>query len=153
MRKTASIAALLLPLGLVWLGHADAAAPSGRYTLTVGTALDTRTGLEWVRDNSSGNADFAAATQYCATLNLEGTGWRVPTVKELLSIVDDGATTSPVVDSTVFPMTKSGRYWSTTPVDCNGTCDAATQRWTVHFGSGDNGNSPLDELAPVRCVR
>jgi hypothetical protein len=56
--------------------------------------------------------------------------WRVPTLKELMTITHKG-TTSPSIDSHYFPNTKSHYYWSSLPYAYNS--DSA---WAVHFATG-----------------
>jgi hypothetical protein len=72
-----------------------------RYEVQSDGVLDVATGLVWQQQLGSGTYTLSAATAHCASL---GTGWRVPSIKELLTTVD--YTTSPVVpaiDTTVFP--------------------------------------------------
>jgi hypothetical protein len=82
----AAVGALAL-VALAWTSPSRASAPAGRYTATAGQVTDARTGLTWQQTASSSNGGDAAA--YCAALDLNGTGWRLPTIKELLTIVDD----------------------------------------------------------------
>ena len=65
---------------------ADANAPAGRYTTSSGTVYDTKTKLTWQQAVAPGTYAWAGAKAYCAGLNLGGTGWRLPTIKELQTI-------------------------------------------------------------------
>jgi hypothetical protein len=74
---------------------ADASAPAGRYVVTNGgtgngTVYDTKTKLTWQQTVSSTTYTWADAKTYCAGVgtSLGGTGWRLPTLKELQTIVD-----------------------------------------------------------------
>ena len=74
-----------------------ATAPSGRYTITAGTVYDTKTKLTWQQPGPSATYTWAAAKTYCAGLgsSLGGTGWRLPTIKELQTIVDNSKVMNP----------------------------------------------------------
>ena len=78
---------------------------AGRYDLSVtGTARDVKTGLTWQRvAPTTGRRKLADAKTYCATgTGLSGTGWRLPTVKELLTLVDFTKPSGFRIDQTVF---------------------------------------------------
>lgn len=133
------VAALLaLGIGASQVGHA--AAPAGRYTVSGSTVLDTKTGLLWQRDVDTVNqrTQEEAAT-YCAGVSLPGSGWRVPSVKELSTLVDDTAQ-FPAWDKTAFPDT--GFYYFTTSTPGN---------WQIFFALG---TVTIDRSSMlVRCVR
>ena len=78
-----------------------------------GTVTDTATGLDWQKD-TYGPLDWKEALAYCEHLDLGGhDDWRMPTLKELQSLVDysrDG----PAVNTTYFPDTESDYYWHST---------------------------------------
>lgn len=125
----------------------SATAPTGRYTTSTGTVYDTKTGLTWQQPISTQLVNNANAPTYCASL---GSGWRVPTLKELVTIVDyTVAPPGPMVDNTAFPQTPTDQeYLSMTAFATSGS-------WVIDFGSaticdncGSNGNSFY-----VRCVR
>src|SRR5437868_4121788 len=61
----------------------NADAPPGRYVISNGTVYDTKTKLQWQQSAASSMYTFAAAKAFCSG------NWRLPTVKELLTIVDD----------------------------------------------------------------
>jgi hypothetical protein len=92
------------------------------------TITDNNTGLTWQRTAPQTLVSLRAAEDYCATLPLGGwaTGWRVPSYKELLTLVDEsphpeydmssGAVVYKAIDSHAFgfqytPLT-SPYYWS-----------------------------------------
>jgi hypothetical protein len=90
--------------------------PAGRYTFggSAGpaTVTDTRTGLVWERDLHPNQVDWSGARERCASL---GGRWRLPTKKELLTLVDPtiNIATPPVIDLDAFPGTPSdARFWS-----------------------------------------
>jgi hypothetical protein len=132
----------------------DAAAPAGHYVVAAGngtgngTVYDTKSKLTWQQTVSSTRYSWAEAKTYCAGVgaSLGGAGWRVPTVKELLSIVDFSQT-SPAIDRNAFPSTPAEGFWSSSPFA--GSSSAA---WSVYFGGGASDNVVSNTLS-VRCVR
>jgi hypothetical protein len=133
-----------------WRGRADA--PAGRYTVTDGTVLDTKTRLVW-QQTVDLPRNWQAATDYCRTSTLPGTGWRLPSVNELMTLVDaTNATNNVIIDQTAFPNTPTAalHYWSlTSPGEDN------TRAWTIQFGLGvtvDAGKSVASTVR-ARCVR
>jgi hypothetical protein len=115
-RVFACAIALAIAFAGVSVGRADA--PAGRYVVDSGTVRDTKTGLTWQRNVEQGKYPAAStctsgmvcdAMTYCANLTVNGvTGWRLPTVQELLTIVDE-TRHSPAIDTTAFP--------ASTPID------------------------------------
>ena len=78
-----------------WSGTGHANAPPNRYTVTnggtaTGTVYDTFTGLTWQQAVPTSTYTWSAAITYCSsnTAGLPGTGWRLPKLKELQTIVD-----------------------------------------------------------------
>lgn len=118
---------------------------------------DNVTGLVWevktadggVRDRNK-TYPWSNAGTYPGTVNglaLCGyTDWRLPTVDELLSLIDADAV-NPAIDATYFPNTTNGLYWS-------GMTHAAdaTFAWYVRFSDGFIGSNRGSALA-VRVVR
>lgn len=74
-----------------------------------GTVTDTSTGLMWQQTTSSwGN--WATALAYCEDLTTGGyTDWRLPNIKELLTIFDLSRH-DPAIDDTVFSLTNTLQY-------------------------------------------
>lgn len=149
MKRSHILGFLVMGLGIASLA-AKANAPSGRYTLNDDTVVDTKTGLTWQRAASPNAETWTQAQTTCAGLIAtlpEGT-WRLPTIKELQTLVDYSATTSPVLDATAFPDMPGTAFWSLTPFA--GTVDTA---WMLEFATGVP-YSPL-KTTPyyVRCVR
>jgi hypothetical protein len=138
-------------LALTFVGAAApvrANAPAGRYTFpATGTVLDTRTHLTW-QQKSSPAATLGAAGSVCFNLVLPGTGWRLPTVKELLTLADSAHDNG--LDSTAFPSEPLGTYWSGTPV-----AGRPSEGWVATFGASNNSTGTDDGATThlVRCVR
>ncbi len=88
-----------------------------------GTIMDTATGLTWQQADSKKTYDWEQALSYCENLKLGGrSDWRLPSAKELQSIVDykrsPTKTNSAAIDPK-FSMTKIESYFwtSTTHLD------------------------------------
>jgi hypothetical protein len=135
----------------------SAAIPAPCFVVTgtgdTATVYDARTKLTWQQTldpRSFSSTDFGP---YCATLNLNGGGWRAPRVRELLSIVDYSKV-NPAIDLTVFPGTPYGtsadKFWTATP-DPFPTGGGFV---SVAFADGTSDSVGLNH-APwrVRCVR
>ncbi|QIL91415.1 DUF1566 domain-containing protein [Microbulbifer sp. SH-1] len=73
--------------------------------------------------------------------------WRVPTMDELSGLVNFGRS-APAIDTTYFPNTKDGFYWSHSP-------DAGLQQraWAVNFQFGYSAPMPRDNGRHIRLVR
>lgn len=120
------------------------------------------TGLEWQRcargqawDGNTCNGSAHTATWAQALLGITATlgfspslaadGWRLPNVKELLSIVEECA--FPSINPVVFPNSPSGHFWSSTPGP------QTTWAWKVDLGSGTTASKPNTERKHIRLVR
>jgi hypothetical protein len=108
-----------------------------------GTISDRVTRLMWVKDGNSAGCNNGSplnwnnAIDFAVALNYAGhTDWRMPNIKELMSIVDYGLGGDgivPAINATFFPNTVMDAYWSSTlyaavPDDL---------AWGVSFGDGD----------------
>ena len=139
-------AALLCGLAL----PAGAVAPPGRYTIPGdGTVHDNQTGLVWQQtlgDNPNGET-WSAAASYCSALGLSGGGWRVPSMKELQTLVDE-TVGSPSIDTTAFPNAPVSVFWTSSPLAGN-----PSVAWLVSFNDGSTVSSGVSSTFRVRCVR
>jgi hypothetical protein len=91
-------------------GRADA--PAGRYMVGGGVVVDTKTGLSWTQAASSTEMTEEAAQMSCATNMTAGGGWRLPSVGELQSIIDE-TRYNPAIDTTAFPNTPATDFFWT----------------------------------------
>ena len=95
-------------------------------------------GMSWNGSACTGTAStstWAQAAERAKSLAASsGLDWRLPTVKELASLVDERRA-DPAIDTALFPATPALRFWSSTP-----SAGDAAHLWTVHFGSGHIGN-------------
>jgi formylglycine-generating enzyme required for sulfatase activity len=128
---------------------ADAAAPAGRYVVSTATVTDTKTKLIWQRAVPSTTYTWADAIAYCTGVgaSLGGAAFRLPTRKELQTLIDESRT-NPAIDPTAFPNTPPGAFWSSSPV-----VDSPSYAWNVYFYNGSTYDAPVVETFSVRCVR
>ena len=97
-----------------------------------GTISDTDTGLMWQQITAPGTYTWDYAMEYCKSLNLAGfTDWRLPTIKELVSIVEYSRY-SPAINTDYFLGTLELHYWSSTTYAC-----ITSTAWLVDFNIGD----------------
>jgi hypothetical protein len=121
--------------------------PASRMTLQTDTALDAATGLTWQRGWQPATT-WLAALAACESLTLAGqSDWRLPTLKELLTIVEDTAL-SPSTDVAAFPNTPAEWFWASTP----GMIDSNYGQ-TVSFTDGFCTPAAGTQLYLSRCVR
>ena len=125
-----------------------AAAPLDRYQLTSEVARDTRTGLAWQRSGAANTFTWPSAVTHCENLLFAGqSDWRLPTVKELQTLVDEDGE-GLAIDATAFPGTPAVTYWSSSPVAA-----APDHAWGVRFDGGVTVQAPAAQQNRVRCVR
>lgn len=143
-------------------GPARSATLLDHYTIGNGIVTDNFTHLTWQRSVDANAYAWLAAQNYCANLTLAGGGWRVPSIKELATLVDLEAPypgplgVEPAIDTHAFPDTPATQFWSSTPLV--GQTESA---WYVDFYIDDTwygGGIELDNedaATPdrVRCVR
>ena len=105
-----------------------------RYELTVDLATDVATGLTWTR--AASKHTYADAASMCSELQLDGGGFRVPSLKELHTLVLDAQDTGPWIDPSAFPnfpKAVSGHipFWTSS---FQGTNDQSA--WMLDFATG-----------------
>ncbi|HTU64054.1 MAG TPA: DUF1566 domain-containing protein, partial [Polyangiales bacterium] len=109
---------------------------------------DMTTGLVWQKLPDSATRTWFEASEYCEQLDLEGGGWHLPSLKELLTIVDP-TRFQPAVNPRFFPFTQSARYWTSTEF-----LDRRNSAYQVEFERGGSwASDSYDEHHYVRCVR
>ena len=113
-----------------------------------GTVTDNITGLMWQQAVPTGTYTWAQAVAYCPTLTLAAySDWRLPSVIELVSIVDYGQY-NPSIDPTYFPSTPASDFWSSSPL-----AGWSSGAWLVNFNYGYSGLIVVSNTFHVRCVR
>jgi hypothetical protein len=123
--------------------------PTSRFVVLAGGLIqDTLTGLVWQQQASTTTVTWTAADTYCSSA---GAGFRLPTFRELLSIVDlTVASPGPTINQTVFPNTPADWFWTSSPY---GGPDSSGLAWGVAFEDGVPGALGEGYDYRVRCVR
>jgi len=138
--------------------YSGSGSPAQRYVVQDsapnGIVHDLETGLEWEQQASSDSAHtFSAAQSYCSALDLNGTGWRVPSLPELMTLqsyisVFFSGIGMDLIDEEAFPGTDTvGFFWTSSPV--TGT----SRVWALSFGSGLALQLGNIAHTAIRCVR
>jgi hypothetical protein len=112
-----------------------------------GTVTDTRTGLMWKQCSegqfwSPGTCSgkpivftWSQALAWAETATFAGhADWRVPNIKELLSLVED-CRVSPAINDVLFPNAPIFDFWSASPSTYAYLSDRA---WSVYFYDGES---------------
>lgn len=115
---------------------------------------DLNTGITWQRNASDTRVSWRDAQSHCDELELAGhSNWRVPSLKELLSIEDfsDGW---PYIDTQFFSLgelaiTKQLQYWSSNFYHVGTTHDGAETAFGLNFATGHIKGYPLGDKAPA----
>ncbi len=116
---------------------------------------DKMTRLEWLDNEEVINAkDFSEASSYCANLIHNGSGWRIPNIKELQSIAYDGDMFKNINPIFEFIALGESKYWSSTKYSNPDYQDSLV--WQMHYRDGAvrtvyKSNNTTDMY--VRCVR
>ena len=107
---------------------------------------DNVTGLVWSTETLA--TTWAAATTAASGYSRCGQTqpWRLPTRRELLSIVHNGSA-QPAIDTTYFPGTASSTYWSGDAYGLD-----ATKAWAVDFADGAPIQLAQDTSQSLRLV-
>jgi hypothetical protein len=130
----------------------------GRFLVTGGVVLDQANEagrLEWQRAVAPSLQTQPEAVTYCESLRLEGSGWRLPTVTELASLVlhpiglgaSLAPTCEPSIDQVAFPSTPADDQWTST------TRPELGDAMYTGFDDGRSHPAPLNTPKSVRCVR
>jgi hypothetical protein len=115
-------------------------------TVATGQVQDTHTGLIWQASATSTTMSAAQASATCQSLALGDQKWRLPSIKELATTVDESKV-APAINIATFPGTvKKGWYWSSS------ASAAATATWALNYEDGYT-NYRNVSAGYVRCVR
>ena len=157
LRATLAASAVVV---LATLARADA--PPDQYNLfnlNSDIIPDLKTGLTWQRYPPATGVTFDGAAAYCRQLSLDTftAGWRVPSYKELLTIVDEsphieyegGQLVPKAIDGNAFPgAAVTFPYWTSSPY-----APVAGYAYTVNFHTGIPLQGDVTQPAfYVRCV-
>lgn len=118
-----------------------------------GTITDNGTGLTWAKDgngagcNNGAEIAWAAALAYCEGLNFAGyTDWRLPNIKELMTLLDMNNT--PIYIDPLFVNTHTGYYFSS-------TTKSSDTDYAFYVSFADAFAADIDKTEPkhIRAVR
>lgn len=119
-----------------------------------GTITDRASGLMWAKDgngagcNNGNTITWASALGWANALNFAGhTDWRIPNIKEIMSIADYSSY-NPALDASVFPNESNEWRWSSTTYK-----NIGTSAWYVNFYTGQIDYTSKALLKHVRAVR
>jgi hypothetical protein len=124
-----------------------------------GTVTDRNSGLTWIVDPHALPDNMLPHTwdesvQFCKNLNFaQCKDWRLPTVSELLTLVDYGHAESALPESNPFiGVPRSNAYWTSTTFALK-----KEQAWIVDlkYGAAEYTNSKSNSkcyVLPVRCA-
>lgn len=151
MKRTICSAGIAALAVAAWVPAPTAAAPrcypTSRFVvLSGGLVRDTLTQLVWQRQASKKVMDWEAAKAYCAS-----SGFRLPTVKELASLIDTTVTSGPTIDQTAFPATPTFHFWTSSRFAGNDS--VSRYAWYVDFNYGYWNFDVIGPYYQVRCVR
>jgi hypothetical protein len=144
--------------GMALVSPALAWGPANQYA-TFGpddvTIYDEGSLLTWQRASTAPTLTQAQAVSTCASLTLAGKAWRLPTVKELLTLAEDaphivyqsGMDVPLDIDSNAFYQTASACFWSSS------FAAATSQAFKVSMADGEATlDDPLSILCAARCL-
>lgn len=132
---------------LLWALPVIADAPQDRFAIGDEIVEDTKTKLAWQRVVPGKTYSANEAARYCAGLELAGRGWRLPSIKELHTLVDE-TRTLPAIDTRAFPDTPPAFFWTSSQV-----AGFVMYTWSVNFADGRDAWFTPDRQQHVRCVR
>ncbi len=151
MPRLRPVAASVVTVGLaaaMLAGAGYGQASAGRYEIQPDTVRELKTHLTWQRAVAANQVSFTAAGQLCADLVLGGRDdWRMPSMQELQTIVDDGRA-RPAIDPVAFPGTPAEDFWTATP-----WAETPLLAWHVDFATGTAAYERVSVLYWARCVR
>jgi hypothetical protein len=103
-------------------------------------------GASWTGSTCTGTALSLTHEQALQRANAQS-GWRVPNVKELRTLVER-ARTSTDINTVAFPASTQGEYWSSTP-----SIAASGNAWVVSFRFGYVGTLDRAQASRLRLVK
>ena len=132
----------------------DKSTPDMRFVISGDEVKDLVTNLTWKRcaQGQTWNSGAASCTGASSTftwsqaLSEANSGWRLPNVKELLSLVEVSCH-SPAINETIFPDSDSEYFWTASPYVNN------AQTWSVSFLDGNDQGFGKSEGLFVRLVK
>ena len=113
--------------------------PDGTTPITGQVVLDQLTGLMWTKDADGPGyeMEWTSALTYITGMNAGAgthgyTDWRLPNIRELLSLVRFGGCYPYTIDPTTFSNVREDYYWTSTTSAC-----ADWRAWRIDMHDGD----------------
>jgi hypothetical protein len=111
--------------------------------------LDKETGLVWEQSPQTTTHQWPSARLECTSRTVSGrSGWRLPSVNELASLIDTTNTSPALPTGHPFSNVMSSRYWSATT-----SADLPTLAWNGNFDDGEVTSYLKASFLFVWCVR
>jgi hypothetical protein len=115
-----------------------------------GTVTDNVTKLMWPKQYANGDDTWTNASTQCGTFSLAGhKDWRLPTVIELVSIVDYSLGPGDVFNAVFTNVPNTTTYWTSTLVQATST----PQAYFVSINNGATYYAATSTSYPFICVR
>ena len=114
-----------------------------------GTVIqDRHTGLAWEQEPDRFHGTWTEAAAHCKEKTIGGqSGWRIPHVKELSSLVDSSQKDPALPPGHPFANIKSAVYWTDTP-----SANDEMVAWHVSFFTGEAVTDQKSQTRRVWCV-
>ena len=117
---------------------------------------DAWTGLQWRRCQEGKTWNGAACVGTASILSHEQamvhargqTGWRLPNIRELSSLLDLRVASGASIDATAFPATSASMQWTSSPF-----VSTPNNVWLVNFANGEVSYGYRYPTYPFRLVR
>lgn len=120
---------------------------AANFTKNVNCVTDSNTGLQWQDDKIVGPMTWEESLDYCEALSLDDhIDWRLPNVRELISIIDESKYNPSI--NPVFENIVSKSYWSSTS-----SAGDTNSAYHVYFYNGSGSYISKNKSIYVRCVR
>ncbi|MGO8932808.1 MAG: DUF1566 domain-containing protein [Terracidiphilus sp.] len=170
MKRQAKIALILLSIVTVTASAQDSSGDQGLRARThlLGYWLDPSTRLVWTRTDNGENVNRYQASDYCRDLGYKGySNWRLPTIDELETIYEPGATTQrklphyfsqePAVAAALNVkgnLSVTGDPWSSSDINTD-HAHPSNYGWSFNFNKGSRIQDELASATDKRaiCVR
>jgi len=115
--------------------------------------LDTLTDLEWTRRDNLGDVNWNEARQYCRTLEISGSGWRLPSRAELSQVFTGGRDGTTQCGN--YECKVSSKFYLTGPRFWTSEREGSSEAWYMNLFYGTRSSGPVSNSVNLRalCVR
>ncbi len=128
---------LLLLFLLIFYLNGD----SNRFITKRNIVIDTTTDLIWQKEPNPELITYKEAKSYCDKLQIKGYKWRIPTIRELMTLSNKSNVKENDIDI------RDGFYWSSTPYKPDNT-----KVWLLDFQNEFSSKYYKNSNARVICV-